>query len=113
MPRRTKIVATLGPATHNQEIVNAMPGQHGGNLDDHLHGIGTKIYFPVRQPGGMFSIASARVHEDANVSATMQLMTNDAKRDVDMRLLLPALPRARPVPLFDRDFTGGSGTVGL
>ena len=37
----------------------------------------------------MFSIASARVHEDANVSATMQLITNDAKRDVDMRLLLP------------------------
>src|SRR5687767_1264262 len=39
-------------------------------------------------PAGMFSIASARVHEGATVSATMQLMTNDAKRDVDMRLLL-------------------------
>ncbi|HEX5848668.1 MAG TPA: acetamidase/formamidase family protein [Rubrobacter sp.] len=33
-----------------------MPGQHGGSLDDHLHGIGTRIYFPVRCSGGMFGV---------------------------------------------------------
>ena len=31
-------------------------GVHGGNLDDHWHGKGAKIFFPVRQPGGMFAV---------------------------------------------------------
>jgi acetamidase/formamidase len=30
--------------------------RHGGNLDDHLHGNGARIYFPVRQAGGMFAV---------------------------------------------------------
>jgi hypothetical protein len=46
----------VGVATGGEDITNAMPGQHGGNLDDHLHGVGTKIFFPVRQPGGMFGV---------------------------------------------------------
>ncbi len=50
------MVGVVGVATDGEEIPNAMPGRHGGNLDDHLHGIGTKIYFPVRQPGGMFAV---------------------------------------------------------
>lgn len=50
------MVGVVGVATGGEDIPNAMPGQHGGNLDDHLHGIGTKIYFPVRQPGGMFAV---------------------------------------------------------
>ena len=31
-------------------------GPHGGNLDDHWHGKGSRIFFPVRQPGGMFAV---------------------------------------------------------
>ena len=50
------MVGVVGVATDGEEITNAMPGRHGGNLDDHLHGIGTRIYFPVRQPGGMFAV---------------------------------------------------------
>jgi amidase len=50
------MVGVVGVATGGEDITNAMPGQHGGNLDDHMHGIGTKIYFPVRQPGGMFGV---------------------------------------------------------
>lgn len=50
------MVGVVGVGTDGEEISNAMPGRHGGNLDDHLHGIGTKIYFPVRQPGGMFAV---------------------------------------------------------
>jgi amidase len=50
------MVGVVGVATGDEDITNAMPGQHGGNLDDHLHAIGTKIYFPVRQPGGMFGV---------------------------------------------------------
>lgn len=50
------MVGVVGVATDGEEIPNAMPGRHGGNLDDHLHGVGTKIYFPVRQPGGIFAV---------------------------------------------------------
>jgi amidase len=50
------MVGVVGVATDGEEITNAMPGKHGGNLDDHLHRIGTKIYFPVRQRGGMFAV---------------------------------------------------------
>jgi hypothetical protein len=64
-------------------------------------------------PAGMFSIASARVHEDANVAATMQLRANDANRDVDMLISLTALSRARAVPLRNRPISEGSGKAGL
>ena len=32
-----------------------LAGQHGGNLDDHMTGVGSRLYMPVRQPGGMFA----------------------------------------------------------
>lgn len=50
------MVGVVGVATDGEEVPNALPGRHGGNLDDHLHGIGTRIYFPVRQPGGLFAV---------------------------------------------------------
>ena len=50
------MVGVVGVATDGEEISNAYAGRHGGNLDDHLHGPGTRLYFPVRQPGGMFGI---------------------------------------------------------
>jgi amidase len=37
-------------------VSNGLAGRHGGNLDDHLHGKGARIFFPVRQPGGMFAV---------------------------------------------------------
>src|SRR5205807_5896807 len=33
-----------------------LAGVHGGNLDDHWHSKGAKIFFPVRQAGGMFAV---------------------------------------------------------
>ena len=50
------MVGVVGVATGGEELSNGLAGQHGGNLDDHLHGKGAKIYFPVRQPGGMFAV---------------------------------------------------------
>jgi amidase len=50
------MVGVVGVAAGGEDIRNAMPGQHGGNLDDHLPGIGTKIFFPVLQPDGMFGL---------------------------------------------------------
>ncbi len=50
------MVGVVGVATDGEVITNGLPGRHGGNLDDHLHAPGTKIYFPVRQPGAMFAV---------------------------------------------------------
>ncbi|HEY7345246.1 MAG TPA: acetamidase/formamidase family protein, partial [Gaiella sp.] len=50
------MVGVVGVATEGDTLTNALPGRHGGNLDNHLHGPGAKMYFPVRQPGGMFAV---------------------------------------------------------
>jgi amidase len=50
------MVGVVGLATDGDTLTNGLAGRHGGNLDDHLHGAGARIYFPVRQPGGMFAV---------------------------------------------------------
>jgi amidase len=50
------MVGVVGVATESETLTNALPGQHGGNLDNHLHGPGARMYFPVRQPGGLFAV---------------------------------------------------------
>jgi amidase len=50
------MVGVVGLATDGETLTNGLAGRHGGNLDDHLHGQGARIYFPVRQPGGMFAV---------------------------------------------------------
>src|SRR5580765_6719893 len=49
------MVGVVG-ATDGETLTNGLAGRHGGNLDDHLHGKGARMYFPVRQPGGMFAV---------------------------------------------------------
>ena len=50
------MVGVVGVATDGEELSNGLAGRHGGNLDDHLHGQGAKIFFPVRKAGGMFAV---------------------------------------------------------
>ena len=50
------MVGVVGVATANETLSTGHAGQHGGNLDDHWHGKGARIFFPVRQPGGMFAV---------------------------------------------------------
>ena len=50
------MVGVVGVATDGETISNAYAGRHGGNLDNHLHGPGSRIFFPVKQPGGMFAV---------------------------------------------------------
>ena len=50
------MVGVVGVATDGETLSNGLAGRHGGNLDDHLHGKGARIHFPVRQPGGMFAV---------------------------------------------------------
>ena len=50
------MVGVVGVATGGDELTTGLAGVHGGNLDNHLHGPGARILFPVRQPGGMFAV---------------------------------------------------------
>jgi amidase len=50
------MVGVVGVATDGERLSNGLAGRHGGNLDNHLHGPGARIYFPVRQPGGLFAV---------------------------------------------------------
>ena len=50
------MVGVIGVATGSETVSNGFAGQHGGNLDNHLHGPGATVYLPVRQPGGMLAI---------------------------------------------------------
>ena len=50
------MVGVIGVATDGETITNGFAGRHGGNLDNHLHGPGSTVYLPVRQPGGMLAI---------------------------------------------------------
>jgi amidase len=49
------MVGVVGVATDGETLSNGLAGRHGGNLDDHLHGPGARMFFPVRQPGGLFA----------------------------------------------------------
>jgi amidase len=50
------MVGVVGVATDGDVLSNGLAGRHGGNLDDHWHGKGARIFFPVRQPGGLFAV---------------------------------------------------------
>src|SRR6476660_5791577 len=52
------MVGVIGVATESETVFNGYAGQHGGNLDNHLHGPGSTVYMPVRQPGGMLAIGA-------------------------------------------------------
>src|SRR5690242_15925861 len=39
------MVGVVGLATDGEELSNGLAGRHGGNLDDHLHVRGARIYF--------------------------------------------------------------------
>lgn len=65
------MLGVMGVATGRDEVLNGFAGEHGGNLDNHLHGPGSRIYFPVRQPGGMFAAGDMHASMgDGEISGT-------------------------------------------
>jgi amidase len=65
------MVGVIGCATDGEECINFLAGRHGGNLDNHLHGPGSTVYLPVRQPGGMLAIGDMHAcMGDGEISGT-------------------------------------------
>ena len=80
------MVGVVGVATDGQKLSNGLAGRHGGNLDDHFHGKGATIYFPVRQPGGMFAVGDMHASMgDGEVCFTGVEVAGEV--DVRLRLL--------------------------
>ncbi len=50
------MVGVIGVATGGEVAPTLDAGPHGGNLDDNLHTVGTRVLLPVRQPGAMLAI---------------------------------------------------------
>lgn len=50
------MVGVIGLATGGETAPTLDAGPHGGNLDDNLHTIGTRVMLPVRQSGAMLAI---------------------------------------------------------
>lgn len=65
------MVGVIGVATGSEEAINFLAGEHGGNLDNALHGPGATVMLPVRQPGGMLAIGDMHASMgDGEVSGT-------------------------------------------
>lgn len=65
------MVGVIGVATEHEEAINFLAGEHGGNLDDALHGPGATVMLPVRQPGAMLAIGDMHASMgDGEVSGT-------------------------------------------
>jgi amidase len=79
------MVGVVGVATGDLIVPNRLAGEHGGNLDDHWHGAGSRIYLPVRQPGGLF--AAGDMH-GAMGDAEVCFTGVEVAGEVDIRLSL-------------------------
>lgn len=61
----------IGVAPESGEIATFLADRHGGNLDDHLNGIGATIHLPVFQPGGQLAIGDMHASMgDGEISGT-------------------------------------------
>lgn len=65
------MVGVIGVATESETLATFHAGQHGGNLDNSLHGPGATVMLPVRQPGAMLAIGDMHASMgDGEVSGT-------------------------------------------
>jgi amidase len=61
----------IGVAPASGEIGTFFADRHGGNMDDHLNGIGATVHLPVFQPGGQLAIGDMHASMgDGEISGT-------------------------------------------
>jgi len=75
----------IGVAPASGEIGTFLADRHGGNMDDHLNGIGATIHLPVFQPGGMLAIGDMHASMgDGEISGTGVEIGGTATIKVDL-----------------------------
>lgn len=61
----------IGVAPESGDISTFLADRHGGNLDDHMNGIGATVHLPVFQPGGQLAIGDMHASMgDGEISGT-------------------------------------------
>jgi amidase len=105
------MVGVVGVATGGETLSNGLAGEHGGNLDNHLHGPGARIYFPVRRPGGMFAVGDMHASMgDGEICFTGVEIAGE----VDVRLDLLKGKQARwPVTVLESSWVAHATAPGL
>jgi len=75
----------IGVAPASGEIGTFLADRHGGNMDDHLNGIGATIHLPVFQPGGLLAIGDMHASMgDGEISGTGVEIGGTATIKVDL-----------------------------
>ncbi len=75
----------IGVAPASGEIGTFLADRHGGNMDDHLNGIGATIHLPVFQPGGQLAIGDMHASMgDGEISGTGVEIGGTATIKVDL-----------------------------
>lgn len=65
------MLGVIGVAPEEGEILTFAAGRHGGNLDDHMNGIGATLHLPVFQPGALLAIGDMHASMgDGEISGT-------------------------------------------
>lgn len=52
----TPMIGVIGCAPAEEDIPCGLPGNHGGNIDNHVITKGSTVYLPVNVPGALFSL---------------------------------------------------------
>jgi amidase len=92
------MIGVIGVAPAVGEVVNGQPGDHGGNMDNHLIGPGARIYFPVQVPGALFALGDLHASMgDGEICGTGV----ETAGTVRLRLDLARPPRALELPVVE------------
>ena len=79
------MLGVVGVAPAEGEILTFLAGPHGGNLDDHMNGIGATLHIPVFQPGALLAIGDMHASMgDGEISGTGVEIGGDVLISVDV-----------------------------
>ncbi|MDA8344773.1 MAG: acetamidase/formamidase family protein [Thermaerobacter sp.] len=94
------MIGVIGVAPAEGEVVNGQPGDHGGNMDNHLITAGSRVYFPVQVPGALFALGDLHASMgDGEICGTGV----ETAGTVRLRLDVGERPAALDLPLVETD----------
>jgi len=95
------MVGTIGVAPASGKIQTAMPGPHGGNLDNNLITTGADVYLPIRTEGALLCIGDIHAAM-GDGELTCGGVDICARVLVKVELIEKSLPCKNPVVIKDR-----------
>lgn len=79
------ISSVIGVSPESGDVSTFLAGRHGGNIDDHMNGVGATIHLPVFQPGAQLAIGDMHASMgDGEISGTSVEISGTALIRVDV-----------------------------